>query len=327
MPLTSPAPLQQLRRVSWRSAIQVALLVLAVTVLVRTIAGLDLEALADALADTAWSTALVGLVVAQTPRAAQALSTIGAAPGDVPFRPVYLLQLAQGYIGLAVPSSAARIALNVRFFQKQGFSSGAALAIGGVDGFAGFLVEVVLLAGILLVSPATVQFDLDEPDLPEWAAIVGWMLVVAVLVAAVTLLLPHRRQQAIAWFRGLLSDGRAALRGLGSTRRLLLLFGGNLGATVLNAVTLGLFASALGTRVGLGELIVVTVTVSLLSGLLPVPGGIGVVEGGLTFGLVATGMPEEEAFAAVALHRLATFYLPPIWGFPAFRRLERDGLL
>jgi glycosyltransferase 2 family protein len=30
------------------------------------------------------------------------------------------------------------------------------------------------------------------------------------------------------------------------------------------------------------------------------------------------------AFAAVLLYRLATFYLPPIWGFFALRWLERN---
>ena len=66
---------------------------------------------------------------------------------------------------------------------------------------------------------------------------------------------------------------------------------------------------------------------SLLSGVLPVPGGIGVVEGGLTFGLVRAGIPEEAAFAIVLLYRLATFYLPPIWGFFALRWLERTNQL
>lgn len=66
---------------------------------------------------------------------------------------------------------------------------------------------------------------------------------------------------------------------------------------------------------------------ALLSGLLPIPGGIGVAEGGLTFGLVRAGMPEEVAFAAVMLYRMSSFYLPPIWGFFAMRWLERRRFL
>jgi uncharacterized membrane protein YbhN (UPF0104 family) len=61
--------------------------------------------------------------------------------------------------------------------------------------------------------------------------------------------------------------------------------------------------------------------------LIPVPGGIGVTEGGLIFGLTAAGMPQEAAFAAVTFYRLATFYLPPIWGFFSLRWLERNRYL
>jgi len=84
------------------------------------------------------------------------------------------------------------------------------------------------------------------------------------------------------------------------------------------------FAGALGFRIGLGEALLINIGVGLLSGLLPVPGGIGVAEGGLTFGLMSAGMPEESAFAAVILYRLATFYVPPVWGFFAMRWLQRN---
>ena len=75
---------------------------------------------------------------------------------------------------------------------------------------------------------------------------------------------------------------------------------------------------------GLGEALLINIGVALLAGLLPIPGGIGVSEAGLTFGLVSAGMPEEAAFGAVILYRLATFYLPPIWGFFAMRWLQRN---
>ena len=75
---------------------------------------------------------------------------------------------------------------------------------------------------------------------------------------------------------------------------------------------------------GLDELLLINISVGLLAGLMPVPGGVGVAEGGLTFGLVQAGVPESVAFAAVLMYRLATFYLPPIWGYVALRWLERN---
>ena len=107
-------------------------------------------------------------------------------------------------------------------------------------------------------------------------------------------------------------------------RRLAMLFGGNVVSELLFACALGLFVRAFGFDVGLAELILINVTVALFAGIMPIPGGIGVVEGGLTYGLVRAGMAEEPAFAAAICYRLAVFYLPPIWGFFAFRWLERN---
>ncbi len=101
----------------------------------------------------------------------------------------------------------------------------------------------------------------------------------------------------------------------------------NLLTEVLFALALGAFARALGFPIGLGQLLLINLAVALLSGLIPVPGGIGVTEAGLIFGLVSAGMPEEAAFSAVILYRLSAFYLPPIWGFMAFRWLERNNHL
>ena len=242
-------------------------------------------------------------------------------------RPVYLLQLAQSYVGLAVPTSAARIAMSVRFFQKQGFTSGTALAIGGLDGFSGFLVEAALMIGLLAFTPQTLHFDLDAPSIPEWSTILLVFVALAGVLAIVSVLLPGPRRQFLAWARNLLADGRSALRDLRSPRRLLLLVGGNLGSTLLFSLTLGVFVEALGSSVSFSDLVVISISVSLLAGLLPVPGGIGVVESGLTFGLVAAGVAEGPAFAAVILYRMATFYVPPLWGYLAFHSLERDNYL
>jgi uncharacterized protein (TIRG00374 family) len=135
------------------------------------------------------------------------------------------------------------------------------------------------------------------------------------------------RRLIIGWIRRLTGEALQAVRGLGSLRRLSLLIGGNLASQVLFALALQTFVRSLGYHVGLAELIVINISVSLLSGLMPIPGGIGVVEGGLIFGLVRAGIPDEVAFAAVLLYRLATFYLPPVWGFFALRWLERNRYL
>ena len=120
---------------------------------------------------------------------------------------------------------------------------------------------------------------------------------------------------------------RKSLGALRASNKLVLLVGGNVATEILFATTLGIFALALGYHIGLAELLMINITVSLFASLIPVPGGIGVTEFGLTTGLTAAGMPTEAALAAVILYRLASFYVPPVWGFFALRWLERNRYL
>jgi uncharacterized membrane protein YbhN (UPF0104 family) len=52
-----------------------------------------------------------------------------------------------------------------------------------------------------------------------------------------------------------------------------------------------------------------------------------VAEFGLTIWVVSAGMRSEAAIAAVLLPRIATYYLPPLWGFPAMLWLQRKQYL
>lgn len=264
---------------------------------------------------------VIGFLLAQSPRATQSISTLGASPLPLPLGPVYALQLAVSYVNLAVPTSAARVAVNIRFLQRHGVPTGSAFAVGAIDGFASFVTQSILLVALLLLGSASLDVNLS-------AAMPGRLLAILVgvvlLTALVIVLIPNLRRRIGEWVRTLVVEAIAAFRGLRSPRRLGLLFGGSLATEVLFACALGAFARALGYPLPLGELVFINVSVGLLAGLVPVPGGIGVVEGGLAFGLTAAGMPEEAAFAAALSYRLAVFYLPPIWGYFAFRWLERN---
>jgi glycosyltransferase 2 family protein len=316
--------LQRMRRVTVQSIVQMTLLVVAFFALAAGIGGLDFELLGEQLRDATWWLIVVGVVLAQAPRLTSAVSVIGASPVRLPLGPVYALQLATSYIALAVPAMAARVAINIRFFQRHGLPTGTALAVGALDGLAGFFVEAILLGGLLLLTSATLDLSLGS-SAPSKLNLLLVIVLVVVGLALITLALVRKwRRAIIVLVRKLAHDGMAAARGLRSPRRLTLLLGGNLATELLFAIALQIFVLGFGYHVGLAELLFINLSVSLLSGLLPIPGGIGVVEGGLTFGLVRAGLPEETAFAAVLLYRLATFYLPPIWGFFALRWLERN---
>ena len=59
----------------------------------------------------------------------------------------------------------------------------------------------------------------------------------------------------------------------------------------------------------------------------PTPGGVGAVEAVLLAALTGVGVPSGSALAAVVLYRLATFWLPILPGFAAFRIFTARGVL
>jgi uncharacterized membrane protein YbhN (UPF0104 family) len=318
--------LVKLRRFSIGSVVRIALPLVAVWMLLSSLAGFDWPAFMDSLRGASWWLVAIGLVVAQLPRLAQAIATLGASPVALPLGPVYALQLSISYVNLAIPTAAARIAVNIRFFQRQGVPAGAAVATGALDGVSGFIVQACLLTSLLLFGNFSLDLDFGDPA-SDAASLLVIILVIGLVVTAAIAAIPRMRAFALLWIRRTASEAFGVLRGLHSPRRLFRLFGGNLGAELLFATALGIFVQAFGYSLGLADLLFINMAVSLLSGLIPIPGGIGVTEGGLIFGLTAAGIPQEVALAAVILYRLGTFYLPPIWGFFALRWLERNRYL
>jgi uncharacterized membrane protein YbhN (UPF0104 family) len=63
--------------------------------------------------------------------------------------------------------------------------------------------------------------------------------------------------------------------------------------------------------------------VGMLGNLLPLPGGVGGVEGGMIGAFVALGVPAGLAIVAVLSYRAFAFWLPTIPGLLAYGQLRR----
>ena len=61
-----------------------------------------------------------------------------------------------------------------------------------------------------------------------------------------------------------------------------------------------------------------------LGGLLPLPGGIGGIDGGLIGTLIVYGVPAAGTAAAVLAYRVILFWLPLVVGAIAFADLRRN---
>jgi uncharacterized membrane protein YbhN (UPF0104 family) len=323
--------LAQLRRVSPSTLIQAGLIVLAAYILISTIANVDMAELVAALQTASIPILFVALLFAQTPRFAQAESTRAACPRPLPYGPVVLLQFAITFVNLVIPSTAARVAVNIRFFQRQGIPPASAVSIGAIDGFAGFVVQMLILASVLLFGFGDVDLSLDTSSAADGGQQLLSLLVVLAVVAVVVVLaaiaLPKSRAWVIERVRPWYQEAIDTLGSLRSPSRVARVLGANLGSELLFAITLAIVCAAFGTSLPLATLLVINVATSLFAGLMPVPGGIGVAEGALVAGLTAAGVDQATAFGIAIAYRICTFYLPPVWGSVAFHRLERNGLL
>jgi uncharacterized protein (TIRG00374 family) len=110
-------------------------------------------------------------------------------------------------------------------------------------------------------------------------------------------------------------------------RKLVAVFLGNVGTQLFIALALGAALHAFGAHVSLPVLFVVITLASVVGGMSPVPGGMGLVEAGLIAGLSAAGVPQNVAVAAVFTQRLFTAYLPPIWGWFTLMWMRRKELI
>jgi uncharacterized membrane protein YbhN (UPF0104 family) len=197
-----------------------------------------------------------------------------------------------------------------------------ALTSGSIDGLAGFVVQALVL--IVVVPLVDIDVDLQDADVGPlvWAGIA--VLAVAVVTAVVMVAVPSLRARVWPTVAAALTNVRALASSPG---RLVRLLAANVGSQILYALALGASVHAYGADATLAELLLINTGVSLLGGLVPVPGGIGVTEAGLTAGLVAVGVDESAALAATLTHRMVTYYLPPVWGWFSLRWLSRHDFV
>jgi len=316
--------LEQLRRVTLGSILMVVVIGLVAWAVISAIADVGIDNLIQEFqaADLAWLVAAIVMVpLVGVP---QAFGTIGSCIRPIRFGPVLALQWAIAFIALAVPSSAARIALEIRFFGRLGMSSASAVAVGAIDSVSGFLVEVTLIVLILLSGLSSLH--LQRADGQTFTFTGKWLVIGGVALAVlVTIVI------AIPKLRGIVAGKAAEVKqdigdSLGvfrSPAKVVMIFGGNLGAVLLYAVVLGLCVAAFGHHLSFADLILSYTVVTIFAGFMPVPGGMGVAEAGYTAVLVGLGMPHTAALSTAMAFRLATYYLPPIWGGFAMGWLRR----
>jgi uncharacterized membrane protein YbhN (UPF0104 family)/tRNA A-37 threonylcarbamoyl transferase component Bud32 len=313
--------LAPLRRVRPKDLLMTAALAFAAYLLISQLADIGFRTIIDQLreAEPAWL--VVALLLAQSTFIANGISVRGGLPEPLPLLPCVVLQSAMKFINLTVPSSAGRIGMNLRFLQRMGVSTPHAVAAGAADDAS----ETIVQIGLLLLAIPFVRVDVDAgqfggggPDSRLLVAVGVVLFVSVVLIFTV----PKLREKVLPPVRSALSSLWTVIR---DRRKRLELFGGSIAAELLYSLALGATCLAYGLNLNLAQLVFINSSAAVLSGLVPVPGGIGAAEASLAAGLIAMGVDEPSAFAIAITQRLWTFYLPPIWGYASLQWLTRKG--
>jgi len=319
-------PVEQLTRVTWKSVLMVVFVGFAAYTLIGGLAEVGFDTILDTLADARWGLVLIGLILAAASNWSDAVSVSAVSPKPVPVGVTTVEQFAIGFVNIAVPSAAGRVATNARFFQKFGISTVTSTATGAITGFIGFIAQVILIVLTILVGAGSIDLSALETGGGAIRFLVS-AVVIFVVISLVVALIPAWRHWAWDKLRGPLAQVGDAFQMVRDPKTAVLSLGGALGTEILYGAGFACCVLAVGGSVHLGEAIFINVTVSLFAGLMPVPGGIGVSEAGMTAGLTAVGVPSEIAVSAVIVYRLISYYLPPIWGYVCLRWLTRHDYL
>jgi uncharacterized membrane protein YbhN (UPF0104 family) len=271
-----------------------------------------------------WGWVIGAFVLAQLTYPALAYTMIGSTMTPLAFGRVLALEVSNSFVALAIPMGP--LAMRVRFFQKQGSDVTSAVSSGAVASSVSwivkgalFVISIPLLAGSLHLGK-----EGGKGGHSHLVWLVALIVVIVLVLLGVVLAVPRLRRVARAKLAPTVTDVWKQVKTLLSQpRKLVEMVGGALAAQLLVALCLGAALHAFGDNLPLPTLIVVLTAASMLGGVSPVPGGMGVVEAGMILGLTSAGLSQTDAVAATFIQRSVTAYLPPIWGWATLVWIRR----
>jgi uncharacterized membrane protein YbhN (UPF0104 family) len=303
------------RRISWPTLIMVVGTLIGGWALIGVL--LDVSKSFDTVIGASWLWVIMAFVLAQLAYVASAVESVGSVAGPLPFGRVLGVEVANTFSALA-GGTAAVFATRVRFFQKQGYDTSAALSSGAIMTSVSWVTTVVLLVVSLPFAWGSIHLDAGSHMSGDSKLV--WLIlgavVLAALAAGLVLAVPRLRRLAADKARPKLRQIMGNFKEIArSPGKLTLLVGGAVARELLIAMTMSVSLRAFDDHLRLPVVIVVIRLSAMIGGASPSPGGMGVVEAGLILGLTAAGVAEADATAAVFIQRLFTSYLPPVWGW------------
>ena len=310
-------PLERLERVRPRTVVSIVALTAAFYFLLPQLA--NIGDTVDAFEDASWEWIPLILLASALTYFFAAVAFVGSVSERVPFAPALRSRVASSFVSSITPAGTGGMALGVRLLQRTGIDAAAATASVGVNTIAGVVVHLVLLFAFV---SWTGKSDVGGFSLPDSTVLLAGIAVVLGITGVALLFRKIRRLVLEPVTRAARAAVSEVTGVLSSPQRVGQLLGGAAGTTLSYIVALVASVEAFGGGLTVPEIGAAYLVASLIGNAAPTPGGLGAVEAALVAALTGFGMPSGPAVSAVLTYRLATYWLPTLPGWAAFRWMQ-----
>jgi undecaprenyl-diphosphatase len=318
---TETPPLQQLYRVSGTNLLMAIGTLIAVFALLSQVG--DPETFWETIKDASWWWLALAMFISLLTNFATAVALMGTVPISLPLARTAELQLSMSFSNLAVPAVGG-MAAQIRFLQRQGVDLASAVASGGLlINVGNIAAQVILLVFAVALSPTSIHTGKIPTD--SIVEVVLIALVVLAIGIGVIVGVPKVRKLVMPPIKSASATMWAAAR---SPRRVAQLLGGNAINALMYAAVMAACIEAFGGSINYWTLLAINIFVSTIASLVPIPGGGTAVSSvGMSGALVAAGISNEVAVAAVLANQLVANFIPAVPGWWATNDLLHDDYL
>ncbi len=311
---------ERLVRLGARAVLTVMLTSVAVIVVLTSV---NVTQISQALAHSDWRWSVVAFALGVVTLVGAALTLVAFSPVKLPLWRTILVQTAATFIALAAPAGVGPAALNMRMLTRRGVTTSLAVATVALVQVSQFVVTIALLVTLSIAS-GTNEAAKFAPTTTTLVAVA----VVVVLVASAFLVPRVRRWVAARTVPTLQQTWPRLIEIVGQPGRLALGFAGNVVMTMGYVFALESALAAFGQNLSLVQVAVIYLGGNAAGAIIPMPGGLGSIDGALIALLGAVGGINLGVATSVAvLFRVLTFWLRVPLGWASMRILQRSGEL
>ena len=240
------------KRVSWVNLVFGIGTLIGVWAIIGVLA--DVGQSLDVIRGASWGWVALTFVLAQLPMVAEAWAVIGSVPGQLPFGRCVALETSNTFTALA-GGDVAVFAVRVRFFQRQGSDTAAAVSSGAIASTASWTVKTLLFLISIPFAAGAFHAPTNSGGREEavWI-VVGVVFAAGVAIAAVTLV-PRLRRLATGRIRPHLVTIWANVKTIATEpRKIAYVLAGSVLAQLLVATALGTSLHAVGEHASIATM-------------------------------------------------------------------------